>query len=175
MERLFLRKVTLSDKIDFTDFLKELVTLSGALKGVYFQDGLSFEELLLLYEKKEKIPFSNYNQLEYPFHQFLLMREYDNKIVGAVNIRPFLTRELNENFEGNIGYSISPSERGKGYGSIALGLAIEEFKKLNPNDKIVICCFKENTPSKNIIQKFGGKLIEELEGVLTPQKYVIEK
>lgn len=174
MEEIILRKLSLLDKEDFTNYLIEQVIESGALKGVNLLDGLSFREHLEFYNKSEKIAFDNYNQIETPFFQYVLYRKSDNKIVGAVNIRPYLNRELDENFEGNIGYSIRPSERGKGYGNKALELAISEFTKLNSKDDIIICCYKENLPSKKIIQKMGGTLIEEKEGVLTPQKYLIK-
>ncbi len=172
MESLILRKVEITDKEGFLRYLEELVKQSGALKGVEFLDGLDFESLLEFYKNSEQIPFVDYNQEKSPFYQYVLVD--GNKIVGAVNIRPYLTKRLDKEFEGNIGYSISALERGKGYGKTALSLAIKEFKKLNPNDKIIICCYKENVASRKIIEYHGGKLIEEIEGVLTPQKYVIE-
>ncbi len=174
METISLRKLNMTDEKAFTEYLKELVVSSGVVKGVALLDGLSFVDLLAYYKRAENIPFVDYNQEEFPFYQYILVRSSDNKIVGAVNVRPFLNKQLNENFEGNIGYSVNPSERGKGYGKKALSLAIEEFKKLNPNDKIIICCYRENIASRKIIESFGGKLIEDCEGILTPQKYEID-
>ena len=45
--------------------------------------------------------------------------ESDNKIVGMISIRLKLNKAL-WNFGGNIGYSIRPSERRKGYNKINL-------------------------------------------------------
>lgn len=174
MENLVLRKVEGNDKKQFSTYLEELVKTSGALKGVEFLDGLDFDNLLEYYKEKEQIPFTNYFQKETPFYQYVLVEKDTNSIVGAVNIRPFLSERLDKDFEGNIGYSISSNCRGKGYGKLALSLAIKEFRKLNPNDKIVICCYKENIASRKIIEFHGGKLIEEIKGVLTPQKYIID-
>ncbi len=174
MDELLLKKIELIDEKNFVDYLNELVIESGSLKGVDIVDGLSLDKLIHYYHQKEKVEFISYEQKEYPFYQYIMVRLSDDKIVGAVNVRPFLTKELDENFEGNIGYSIRPSERGKGYGNKALELAIREFRKLNLKDKIFICCYRENTPSRRIIERNGGKLVEELEGILTPQKYCIE-
>lgn len=175
MSEVCLRKLTLSDKQDFTSYLTELVLESGATKGVSLEDGLSFEALLEYYNKSEKIPFNSYEQKEFPFKQYILVREKDKKIVGAVNIRPHLTRVLSDNFEGNIGYSVRPSERGKGYGKRALELALTEFFNVNDIDDVIICCYKENLPSRKIIEKQGGILIEECTGILSPQKYLIKR
>jgi len=174
MDNLILRKVKIEDKEGFSKYLEELVKASGSFKGVEFEDGLSFENLVKYYKEKEQIPFTNYYQNETPFFQYVMVEKDTDTIVGAVNIRPFLNEMLDKNFEGNIGYSISSNCRGKGYGKLALSLAIKEFRKLSPNDKIVICCYKENVGSRKIIESHGGKLIEEIPGVLTPQKYVIE-
>lgn len=174
MDNLILRKLNILDKEDFSLYLKELILESGTLKGVVFEDGLCFEELLNFYNEKEQIPFTDYKQKEFPFYQYVLAKKDSNKIVGAIVIRPFLTEELDKNFEGNIGYSIRTSARGNGYGNVALSLAIKEFRLLNPNDKITMCCYKENEASKKIIIRHGGKLVEEIKGVLTPQKYIID-
>ncbi|MBO7214842.1 MAG: GNAT family N-acetyltransferase [Clostridia bacterium] len=168
-----LRKLTINDKTEFTKCLNEQVVLGGAIKGVRYEDGLDYEKFLEKLVEYENIPFTSYEQEDYQSVQFVLVNE--DKIVGAVIIRPYLTKTLFEEYEGNIGYFVSPSERGKGYATTALKLAIEEFKKLNPTAKEVIaCCYKENIPSKRVIEKCGGILIEELTGLVTPQKYLIK-
>ena len=43
-----------------------------------------------------------------------LVREVDNMIIGMVNIRLALNEKL-KNRNGNIGYSIRPTQRRKGY------------------------------------------------------------
>lgn len=175
MSELILRKLTLNDEQAFCSLLSEQIVASGALKGVRFEDGYDYKSFLSKLNEYENIPFNSYEQLNYPSHQYVLVRELDDKIVGAVVIRPNLTKTLFEDFEGNIGYYVSPLERGKGYAKIALSLAIEEYIKLNPNSKeIYLCCYKENIPSKKVIEKAGGVLVGELNGIVTPQKYLIK-
>ena len=175
MEELYLKKIELSDEEMVTNYLSELVCSSGGIKGFRFDDGLDFKGLVKRLNEYENIKFISYEQESYPSYQFMLVRRLDNKAVGAVEIRPFLTKHLDLDFEGNIGYSVSTSERGKGYATVAMKLAIEEFKKLNKKDDIVMCCYKENVGSKKVILKYGGELIEEVGGVLTAQKYLIKR
>lgn len=56
-----------------------------------------------------------------PSEVFLAVRRKDNIIVGIIDFRYPLSEFL-LNFGGNIGYSIRPSERHKGYASEMLGL-----------------------------------------------------
>ncbi len=174
MSELYLRKLTIKDEGAFTEYLKEQIVFSGAIKGVRIEDGYDYESFLAKLKEYENIPCVSYEQLEFPSYQFVLVRKIDEKIVGAALVRPYLTKTLFEDYEGNIGYSISPSERGKGYAKVALSLAIEEYIKLNPiSREVYLCCYKENIPSKKVIENAGGILIEELNGVVTPQKYLI--
>lgn len=175
MEELYLKQLELSDEKAVSDYLKELILNGNAIKGFLYEDGKTFIETFNNLKQKESIPFISYNQDEFPCVQYLLIRKEDNKMVGAVNIRPFLTKELDKGFEGNIGYSIRPTERGKGYAHVILSLAIKEFKKLNESDDIIMCCYKDNFPSKKVILKAGGKLIEEEKGILIAEKYIIKR
>ena len=58
-----------------------------------------------------------------PAETYFLVRKSDNKIVGMINIRLQLNEKLKA-FGGNIGYSIRPTERRKGYNKINLYLAL---------------------------------------------------
>ena len=175
MEELYLKKIELSDEEMVTSYLSELVCSSGGIKGFRFDDGLDFKGLVKRLNEYENIKFESYDKPNYPSYQYMLVRKEDNKAVGAVEIRPYLTKHLDLDFEGNIGYSVSASERGKGYATIAMKLAMEKFLELNKTDDIVMCCYKENLGSKKVILKYGGELIEEVSGVLTAQKYRIKR
>ena len=64
-----------------------------------------------------------------PCTTLFLKRMSDNKVCGSISIR----HELNDflfNFGGHIGYSITPSERGKGYGKLQLKMGLEIAKSL---------------------------------------------
>lgn len=94
-----------------------------------------------------------------PDSQFICIRNSDGRIVGMLDIR----HELNEaclNLFGNIGYSIRPSERRKGYASIQLMLAKEICRSMGM-EKVLVSCHKENTASARTILKNGGILENE--------------
>jgi len=63
---------------------------------------------------------------------------------------------------GHIGDGIRPSERGKGYGTKIVSLAIEECEKLGIKD-ILMCCDKNNIASARTIIKNGGILENEID------------
>lgn len=96
-----------------------------------------------------------------------------NRFVGAVNIR----HGLNEGLlctGGHIGDGVRPGERGRGYGTRLVALALEECKKLGI-ERALMCCDKDNVASARTIQKNGGVLENEVEdGGKIVQRYWID-
>ncbi len=84
-----------------------------------------------------------------------------NKFIGRVAIRHMLNDHLTI-LGGHIGYAIRPTERNKGYGSLALKLALPKARELGI-EKALVTCAKGNLASKKIIEKNGG--IFEDEGI----------
>lgn len=97
-----------------------------------------------------------------------------NIFVGAVNIRLYLNNKLLTT-GGHIGDGIRPSERGKGYGTQMISLALEECDKLGIKE-ILMCCNKDNIASARTIIKNGGILENEVddEGEIV-QRYWIKR
>ncbi len=77
-----------------------------------------------------------------------------DRFIGRVGIRHKLTEKL-KIVGGHLGYAIRPSERGKGYGSLALTLGLPKAKELGL-DSVLITCKSTNIASKKIIEKHGG-------------------
>lgn len=89
-----------------------------------------------------------------------------------IDIRHRLNEYLLQ-FGGNIGYSVRPSQRRKGYATEMLALALEECRKLGI-DRALVTCDKTNIGSAKTIQKNGGVLENEvLEGDRITQRYWI--
>lgn len=87
---------------------------------------------------------------------------YDNGIpIGIGKIRQALT-EHSRKIGGNIGYAISDKYRGKGYGTIILKLLLEKAKEMNVKE-ILLTVEKINPASRRVIEKNGGRLIDENE------------
>ena len=76
------------------------------------------------------------------------------KVVGTVQIRHELNEYLSQ-VGGHIGYSIAPSERGKGYGNAQLTLALEKARMLGLL-RVMITCNSDNIASARTILRNGG-------------------
>lgn len=114
-------------------------------------DKVSFEEWIdnLEKSKDEKNLPSSYS----PHTLYLAMND-EEKLVGAIGLRWKKVPTL-MTFGGLIGYSIRPSQRGKGYASEMLKLALEKFKSTDI-DNVLITCKDFNVASKKVIEKNGG-------------------
>ena len=77
-----------------------------------------------------------------------------NKFIGRVAIRHVLNDHLMM-IGGHIGYAIRPTERKKGYGNLALKLALPKARELGI-EKALVTCEKDNLASRKIIEKNEG-------------------
>ena len=154
-----LREVTKQDEEKIVEMYKEYM-LSELISGIDRFEGIRD------FEKLDKLSFEDWmddlekNKYEenlpelYSPHTLYLAINDNNKIVGAIGIRwkqvPVLMT-----YGGLIGYSIRPSQRGKGYATEMLKLALEKFKNTDI-ENILITCKDFNIPSKKVIEKNNG-------------------
>lgn len=90
---------------------------------------------------------------------FFALRKGDNRIIGMLDIR----HELNDflrNYGGHIGYGVRPSERGKGYATQILQIALDYCHDLGLK-RVMLACNKDNIASRKTILKCGGVLERE--------------
>ena len=78
----------------------------------------------------------------------------DGQAVGFLNLRLRLSDYLLE-VGGHIGYSIRPSQRGKGYGKEQLRLGLAEARKQGL-ERVLITCDEDNKASRRTILSAGG-------------------
>lgn len=97
-----------------------------------------------------------------PDSVFFLLDDERNRLLGAVNIRHYLTDALLKD-GGHIGDGIRPSERMKGYATKMIHLALEECRKLCI-DRVLMICNKDNIGSARSIIRNGGVLENEITG-----------
>ena len=99
------------------------------------------------------------NEEKVPARTYFLVRESDNKIVGMINIRLTLNEKLKK-YGGHIGYSIRPTERGKGYNKINLYLGLKICQKYGIKE-VFMDADKENPASWKTMESLGGINIQE--------------
>jgi predicted acetyltransferase len=118
----------------------------------------NYDEWLQKIEKDLDIP--NIPEDRVPANTYFLIRLSDDRIIGMINIRHRLN-EFMLNEGGHIGYSIRPTERKKGYGTLLLSLGLQKCKELNLKE-ILITCDKINIASSKVIQNNNGVLENEV-------------
>lgn len=91
-----------------------------------------------------------------PDSTFFCLDTDRQRLIGAVNIRHHLNPALLAT-GGHIGDGIRPSERGKGYGTRMIALALDECRRLGI-DRVLMCCDETNRASARTIEKNGGAL-----------------
>jgi len=115
-----------------------------------YDEWIDFENRLSKKYGKEYVPSTVY----------LAVRISDNKLIGIIDIRHKLSEFL-YNYGGNIGYSVLPSERRKGYAKEMLKLALEKCKEIGMK-RVLLTCDKENEASAKTIKANGGILENEV-------------
>lgn len=149
---------SIARKQDAIDYINEFYEYNSKINGV---GGLyryldNYEEWLL---KLEEDCIREVTEDKVPARTYFLVRVNDNKIVGMVNIRTKLNQKLMD-FGGNIGYSIRPTERGKGYNKINLYLALKICKEYGIK-KALLDADKDNPASWRTMEALGAKLDAE--------------
>ncbi len=111
--------------------------------------------LLKLEEDYTRVP----DEKKVPARTYFLVRASDKRIVGMINIRLVLNERL-KRMGGNIGYSIRPTERGKGYNKINLYLGLKVCNQYGIN-KVFMDADKNNPASWRTMEALGGERIRE--------------
>lgn len=159
-EELLIRVPTMEDKEQILKFKEEFSYNPQDLCGSgSIQNFATFEdwfEKIQNCSKEETLPTGYV-----PATQFITIRKSDNKIVGMLNVRHYLNEKLLLK-GGHIGDCVCPSERGKGYATKQIALALEFCKQLGL-EKALITCNGSNIASAKTIIKNNGILENEIE------------
>lgn len=158
MERFYFEVPSINRKDEAIDYINEFIANNSEINGTggldrYLEDYNGWLEKLN--QDYTRIPDEN----KVPARTYFLVRESDNRIVGMINIRLTLNDKLRK-FGGNIGYSIRPSERGKGYNKINLYLALKVCDKYNI-EKILMDADLDNPASWKTMEALGGIRVRE--------------
>ena len=158
MEKFYLERPSLKRKDEAIEYINEFIRYNSEIHGV---GGLNkyldnYEQWLEHLDNIRKIV--EIDNLV-PSETFFLIRENDNKIVGMIDIRLALNEFLKK-YGGNIGYSIRPTERRKGYNKINLYLALRFCQEMGLKE-VLLDCDVDNIGSCSSIISLGGVLIKE--------------
>ena len=158
MEKLYFEIPTINRKEQAIDYINEFYDNNSNINGTGgLQRYLDNYEGWL--EKLENDYTMIPNEERVPARTYFLIRENDNKIVGMINIRLALNEKLKRT-SGHIGYSIRPSERGKGYNKINLYLGLKVCNEYGI-DKVLMDADINNPASWKTMESLGGEKIGE--------------
>lgn len=162
-----LRRPTLADKEAILNMMTEFEETRSAHDGGFWDaDDFVYEEWLESNRDMEMglgIPEGWVPAVQ------LVAFARDGQAVGFLNLRLRLSAYLLEE-GGHIGYSIRPSERGKGYAKEALHQGLQVAKEKNIH-RALVTCSTENPASRAVILANGGQLEDVRNGT---ERYWIE-
>jgi len=153
---LELQLPTLQHKTAAENFKSEFLEMQEpVINGSALFDQMEYEPWLI--HNTNNRQESTVNTGWVPATTFFAVRKRDQKIIGMIDVRHNLEHDFLAQYGGHIGYSVLPSERGKGYATEILRMGIEYAKSLNIK-KLMLSCFSDNIPSIKTIMKCGGVL-----------------
>lgn len=161
-----LRRPTLADKETVIEMMAEFEKANSAHDGGFW-DAENFDYEDWIAGNADAEMGFNIPEGWVPAVQFVGFE--DEKAVGFLNLRLRLSDYLLQQ-GGHIGYSVRPSERGKGYAKdmLAQGVCAAISKNIQ---RILVTCSEENPASRAVILANGGVLEDVREGT---ERYWIE-
>lgn len=162
-----LRRPRLADKETVLEMMTEFEKSQSAHDGGFWDtENFVYEEWLETNKQKEM--GINLPENRVPPIQFVSFDDV-GPALGFLNLRLRLNEGL-LNYAGHIGYSIRPSERGKGYAKETLSQGLQVAKEKNIKRTLVTCSVN-NPASRAVILANGGILEDVRNGV---ERYWIE-
>lgn len=162
-----LRRPRLADKETVLEMMGEFEKSQSAHDGGFWDtENFVYEEWLETNMQKElgiNLPENRVPSIQ------LVSFDDVGRALGFLNLRLRLNEGL-LNYAGHIGYSIRPSERGKGYAKETLRQGLQVAKEKNIK-KALVTCSVNNTASRAVILANGGLLEDGRNGV---ERYWIE-
>ena len=156
-----LRRPTLEDKDAILEMIAEFEQVQSPHDGGFWDtENFVYEEWLEINMQKEM--GINLPENRVPSIQFVSFDDVGHAL-GFLNLRLRLNEGL-LNYAGHIGYSIRPSERGKGYAKETLCQGLQVAKEKNIK-KALVTCSVNNPASRAVILANGGLIEDVRDGV----------
>lgn len=153
MEKFYFEVPSLKRKKEAIEYINEFIEHNSCINGTGCLDDYvnNYEGWL---KKLEDDYIATPSKDKVPSRTYFLIRNTDNKIVGMINIRLTLNEKLKKH-GGNIGYSIRPTERKKGYNKINLYLGLKVCQKYKISE-VLLDADEDNQASWKTIESLGG-------------------
>lgn len=158
MEKLYYEIPSKARKEDAIAFINEFYDYQSEIHGV---GGLArfLDDYEGWLDKLQEDYTRIASEMNVPARTYFLVRSNDRRIVGMINIRLALNEKLKK-YGGHIGYSIRPTERGKGYNKINLYLGLRVCQEYGI-DKVLLDADKDNPASWKTMEALGGMQVRE--------------
>ena len=167
MEQIELIKPGMEYADDIWDFRQEILDCDAESEDQFagcisLDVSVSAEEWLKMCELRMSEETCVKAGTSVPSNMYLAVRRNDNRVIGIIDLRHHINHPILGTWGGHCGYSVRPSERGKGYAREMLRLNIRNAKALGIS-KLLITCDVKNMASEKTILANGGVYEETIE------------
>lgn len=160
MEKIELVEVQMKYADDIWNFRQEVLECDAENKNQFagclsLDESKSAEEWIAICDLRKSKDTCGEAGTEVPSHTYLAVRKSDDRVVGVIDLRHHINHPILGTWGGHCGYSVRPSERGKGYAKEMLRLNIQNAKAMGI-DKLLVTCDVRNEASEKTILTNGG-------------------
>lgn len=169
VETITLIKPSMEFGEDIMQFRKELLeagdcdSFAGCGSLRQCQSAEEWIDMLARWENKDTCPAGAVTS-----NTYIAVRDADRRIVGMIDLRHHIDHPILSVWGGHMGYTVRPSERGKGYAREMLRQNLQKCRERNM-DRILITCSRNNPASEKTILANGGVFEKE---VLVDGEYI---